>query len=288
MGDFTLGCLLGQYDKAQSFDVASAAAGFANVNSWLISPGSGAFSAGVEVHSSVQGLLASVGSWGAVHVWFSYDHRFADDAYGRWSPEVTTHAIRTDFRARLFGDAASGGTVVDYIGVGSLYVPRAPTLQVLRTSYSSVTSGTGGGGAIFRFKRGGSLTTSAGLYVDDVLTQIDPITLNPTWDYQEAAQVLAAQNRTLGGNLATYQWAKHFEYSVPLQYIPTSYADLLNWWWENRFNLALTLNTSDTESIRVVRLVNDRQPIGKRMQPYADQWQGLLQLESIDKGSLVF
>ena len=288
MGDFTLGCLLGQYDKAQSFDVASAAAGFASVNSWAISTGSGAFQL-TDVHSSAQGVQCLVGSRGAAHSFLQYDHAAVGDAYARWFPDVTTHAIRTDFRARLFGNTASGGVYADYLNVGVLTLPRATTLQALRTSDPAITSGAANGAPIFRFVRNGqALTTSVGMMVDDVLTQIDPITLNPTWDYQEMAQVLAAQNRTLGGNLSTYQWAKHFEYAVPLVYLSTSYADLLNWWWENRFNLALTLNTSDTESIRVVRIVNDRQPIGRRMQPYADQWQGLLQLESIDKGSLVF
>ena len=73
-----------------------------------------------------------------------------------------------------------------------------------------------------------------------------------------------------------------------MRFLPTSHADLINWWWENQFNLVFTLDTSDSESTRILRMVNERQPIGGRIRPYKDQWQGTLQLESIDEGGLVF
>jgi hypothetical protein len=121
-----------------------------------------------------------------------------------------------------------------------------------------------------------------------VLTTIDPITLLPEWDFEERARVLKAEHRTQGGLLYTYVWEKHFAYNVPLRFLSDSHAALLNWWWENQFDLALTLDSSDSESTRIVRIVNDRQPIGKRIRPYANLWEGMVELESIDRGSLVF
>jgi hypothetical protein len=40
--------------------------------------------------------------------------------------------------------------------------------------------------------------------------------------------------------------------------------------------------------VRIVRIVNDRQPIGRRVRPYDDLWQGALELESINTGALAF
>jgi hypothetical protein len=37
-----------------------------------------------------------------------------------------------------------------------------------------------------------------------------------------------------------------------------------------------------------VRNVNDRQPIGRRIRPYDNLWEGVLQLESINDGAPVF
>ena len=124
--------------------------------------------------------------------------------------------------------------------------------------------------------------------LDDVLTQIDPITIYPEYSFREQARVIESTHRTLAGNQLTYIWGKYFAYTVPLRFLPTSHADLINWWWENRFNLAFTLDTSDSESTYILGITNDRQPIDRRIRPYNDLWEGVLQLESINEGFLVF
>ena len=51
------------------------------------------------------------------------------------------------------------------------------------------------------------------------------------------------------------------------------------------------LDTSDANTIFPVRIVNELQPVGSKINPYpyaGAGWQGVLQLESLDKGSLVF
>jgi len=290
MGDFTLGCLLGAYDRAQSFDVASVAAPLADgdVGSWDFGVGSGALVA-TEAHSSAQGLFWRVGSYGVASQLVLYDHRAPDDAYGRWFPEVTTHALRTDFWVRLFSAATSGAVYQDFLdipGETNVFLPTAVGLRHVRNSVSNATSGSDG--PAWRLVRNGALPTSVSLGLDDVLTQVDPIALLPEYGFAEQARVIKTEHRTLGGDLHTYVWEKYFAWSVPLRFLPSSHADLLNWWWENQFNLLFTLDTSDAESLYVCRIVNERQPIGRRIRPYNDLWEGVLELESVNNGGLAF
>ena len=84
MGDFTLGCLLGQYDKAQSFDVNSFALGGSGINSWetvsIVS--SITFFDGVaHVHSSNQALQIEAFSHGSLQNLIRYNYAAENDVY---------------------------------------------------------------------------------------------------------------------------------------------------------------------------------------------------------------
>lgn len=289
-GDMTLGCLLGQYDGAQSFDVASKGGSLAtgDVGSWNIiaAVGSIEFTRTI-VHSSGQGLVLHVGCLGAAFPMLQYDYQKADDAFARWSPDVTTHGFRADFWAlinndgeRWFMDWNLGAIQISSFGV-------TPPIVIQKAKSLSAFSVVSGDGSQFRIAATATSAT-AQIQFDDVLVTVDPITLHPTFETEHRQQLISEQQRTLGGRLYSTVWDKFFAYTLPLQFLPTSHADLINWWWENNFNLALTLDTSDSESIRICRIANTQQPIGRRMSPYFDQWQGALLLESIDRGSLVF
>ncbi|MDH4249041.1 MAG: hypothetical protein OEW39_14650 [Deltaproteobacteria bacterium] len=288
MGDFTLGCLLGQYDGAQSFDVASKAL-TTLVNSWIkFGPQSSAYFQSSAVHSSGQGIRCEAYSNATGQALLSYDHATANDLYARWSPDVTTHAIR--YQGWVYADANSGVAVVladEGPGVGFLvkYIPQGTQLSpyLAQTHIYSFTSLVGQNIYVVP-----GVTNSMAVYWDDVLTTIDPITLYPEWSFTEQARLIQARHRTLGGREHVYTWGKYFAYEVPLRFLSTSHAALINWWWSNQFHLLFTLDTSDSESNFIVRIANDRQPIGGRVKPYVDLWQGVLQLESVHDARLSF
>jgi hypothetical protein len=297
MGDITLGCLLGQYDRAQSFDVDSAGAP-SEVRSWAKS-GQSSWSfvgcgAPQYVHSSAQSLRLDVFSRSGSESVLSYAYGRPDDAYARWFPEIDTHAVEAaawvllhpatssgDFRFHLFAQPEA-----------SLALPGrtlgADPLGFLRVASLVYSDGAGSPRVALHIPAGGGVTSDATILADDVLTTVDPIRLHPEWSFEERGQLLQDQHRTRSGTLHGLVWSKYLAFSVPLRHLPSSHAALLNWWWEQGLALLLTLDTSDSESLHAVRIVNDSQPIGRRMRPYADRWEGTLRLESLDPGGLAF
>ena len=287
MGDFTLGCLLGQYDRAQSFDITSN--NISNVNSWEKFDDSSLYFV-TEIHSSNQGLRQEIfppnGVPGddSIH----YDYSENNDVYQRWFPDITTHTGRSDCWARINDASFSGGLSFDILS-NAVVVPANTVLQPLASTSSVITSESS---ILAAFKKtdlwAGYFVSSFGLIIDDVLTQIDLIIIHPEYSFLEQARTIQTQHRSIGGEYRVSVWEKYFAYSIPLRFLSNSHADLINWWWENKFNLVFTLNTSDSESMYITQIVNQQQPIGKRIRPYNDLWEGVIQLESIDKGSLIF
>lgn len=314
MGDFTLGCLLGAPDGAQSFDVASTG-GVTDVQSWaktsattshfLVSSGDASFAGGggTLTHSSQQGLEVRVHSSAAAPGadLLVYRYGVAEDAHARWFPEVTTHLVRVDLWWDAIGNVAGlnkvqlnlhgGGARPGYTNPTTL-VPRfpdVPGLNHLRTLVAVQSVSDGRPRADFEYTGVQSIDFS--LVLDDVLVQADPITLHPEYGFAAEARVRKAEHRTRAGFLHTYHWSRHGAWTVPLRYLSAAEAALLNWWWQTQRDLVFTLDTSDSEAMQIVRITNDTQPIGGKIRPYAyadEGWQGVLHLEAINDGRLVF
>ncbi len=298
MGDFTLGCLLGQYDKAQSFDVDSGDWDYAggSVGSWNWWAGAtavptlrGTYS--TLPHSSYQAIDLVPCSHGIYSGRFSYGYGRSNDAHQRWFSEVKTHDLKLwawaqmkwlgssgEAKLHLFDGARDTNQVLPYAGGGQHLVSLASTTYSMGNGHPAIE---------LRMRTAQSSEVHRVL-LDDFLLQVDPITIHPDHSFREQAKVISSEHRTKAGKLHSYIWGKHLGYSVPLRFLSDFDADLINWWWENRFNLAFTLNTSDSESAQVVQIVNERQPIGSRVRPYNDLWEGVLELESINRGGLIF
>lgn len=298
MGNFTLGCLLGQYDRAQSFDISSKAITAANgtsVNSWAksVSTSSAFFTAvadgTTDVHSSGQGLQVQVYSNASANfAVMLHAYATANDMYARWFPDVLTHSQRVDIWARMTDSARSGYlqfAIVSPSNIASIpYSAGMANVRVAAQVYSDVANT----GAVRLRANTSVFVDCATMKMDDVIAQTDLINVYPEWSFAEAARAIQYNHRSLGGTHYTHRWSTYRTWQVPLRFLSTSHANLINWWWRNNLSLAFTLDTSDTESIHTCRIVNDTQPIGARIQPRSDMWTGMLELEALDGGSLVF
>jgi hypothetical protein len=224
----------------------------------------------------------------------SYDYGHAADAHARWFPEVETHALEASAWL-LCGPAPSSGSLSFKLAAqAELTVPLAGAqygldpLRYLRLE-TAVSSAAGVGPRVgLHVPAGTAIHSQTTVLMDDVLTVVDAITLHPEWSFEERSRLLRAQHRTRAGHLHTLVWDKYFAWSLPLRFLSDSHAALIGWWWERQPALLLTLDSSDSESRWIVRIANESQPIGRRMRPYGDRWEGALELESLTSGELAF
>lgn len=296
MGDFMLACLLGQEGGAQSFDVASHAP-VSGVGSW--SPGaatSWSFQGGdvpSAVHSSARALRAEVGSQAGPAPVMTYAYGRADDAHARWDPAVDTHVVETLAWMRA-GPAASSGDLLlrlEGLQTAAARLPGAAGSAALQPVALRTTVASAAGGAPrweLAVASGSAADSGTAAVVDDVLTTVDPLVLHPEWSFRERAQLIREQHRTRSGELHGVVWSRFLAYRVPLRFLARAEADRLNHWWRTQQPLVFTLDSSDAESRYVVRIVNDTQPVGRRLRPYDDRFAGALELESVRRGGLVF
>ena len=71
-------------------------------------------------------------------------------------------------------------------------------------------------------------------------------------------------------------------YQVPLRFVNSAGQSLINAWWERQDDVAFTLNSSETESTVLCRIVNTSLPINRFVRPYNDQFEGALLLEAVE------
>ena len=282
MGDFTLGCLIG---TNQSFDTW----GTTTPNSWSFLASVCSAYQTTQAHSSAQGVRMEVYSNALFEAGIRFGYGYGD-VRSRHFPDVETHAMHVSVWANPLAAADSGGFQIQLVSgagvIGSQIISY--TGNHARYNVAIQTTSWGGLYPYLDLQSVAAITGSLGILFDDVLARVDQITLYPEWSFQEQARLVQSRHRSLGGKEHVYTWGKYFAYEVPLRFLSTSHAALINWWWEKQFHLLFTLDTSDSESSFIVRIANDRQPIGGRVKPYADLFQGVLQLESVHDGRLNF
>jgi hypothetical protein len=283
MGTIRLGALLGRNQSFEAFADGpqgwvreSDQASFFRVDSVTV------------VHSSPYGLQAVVDSTGGAAGVLRYDYGTAGDAHALWFPAVTTHTLHGTLWARA-ADAASSGGLRWRLGgaVEALSAPIAHGAALAAYGLETVVASAAGlptAGLV----RVSAAMAPATVFVDDVLTVVDALALHPEWSLEERAHLERSVHRTQEGRLHGYTWHRHAAFRVPLRWLSGLEAERVNWWWEVQAPLAFTLDSSDAERVVPCLLVNDTQPVGRRIRPLADAWQGTLELAGLHDGRLAF
>lgn len=109
-----------------------------------------------------------------------------------------------------------------------------------------------------------------------------PYPLHPDWSFRDREAQIASRHRTQGGKLFFYRWSRYFKYQIPLRFVDSAGEYLLNTWWDSQDTVALTLDSSETESTVLCMFVNEARPIDRFVEPYTDFYEGILQLEAIE------
>lgn len=262
MGDFTLGVLLGEH---QSFDP--------NVGSWEKIDSVGSFDVQLtDVHSSAQGAIYEVFSSTGFDL-FQYDYEVGEN---KKFEGITSHVIDVSFWSRVTLDVASGIVEFD-VSCSGLQgrIVFSNSLQLHQLQFTESNS------LQLRFIALG-LSTDYNLFIDDILPELDQQVLHPNWDYTENEEIIKHLHTTIGGQTSQFKYSNFFKFEIGLFAIPTSQADLINFWWDNKVNLVYRPDTSDSNLVYIVRLVNQSKPLDTFVEVNnPDLLSGRLQLESI-------
>lgn len=288
MGEIRLGVLLGAEDRAQSFDVASFSIGALGIGSWQHQTGSiylvNSSNNANSVHSSDQGLVIETNS--AFDYFIRYPIRA--DTVSRYGPYITQHTIRALAWGRVTTAQDSGRISLQLLlttgefNAGFPFNTILSRVEIIRTDVLS--SGT------FPLididaQNVSSLCT---LLLDDVLVCADEQVLTPNWELNQREVLLASRSTSLGGRSSIVRWGGYNGFTIPLDYVPSSVADLFHHWWRIQAPCLFTLDTSDENACWPVRIVNQQTPLGGYRRPYSTLRSGALELQSIHAQTLVF
>lgn len=262
-----LGILLGQYGGPQSFEAPG---------SWQLAGAASLHVAQALVHSSPGGgwlAVASAAAGGSL----SYSYAAADDAYARWSPDVATHALVALLWAAVDRATDSGALVVTLAGVGSTPIGYGGgALLPWRLTASAVS-----GGPVALAFGWAAAAGSRGLYLDDVTTYVDPLTVMPLLGALDQGTLAVARHQT-SARVAEWPWAYQDEFALATPEVPSSWADLANRWWRGGRPLLLNRDTADPAR-RYVALLR-QQPAPKLAYPYFNQSPLALKLTALAEG----
>ena len=104
------------------------------------------------------------------------------------------------------------------------------------------------------------------------------VSLYPNWDYKESDRKIENRHRTRSGRMYVYKWAQYKQIKFSVEHVDSATMCAVNSWWGGNENLLFKLDGS--ADITSCRLVNKSKPIGKRVEPYLDEYKGVILLET--------
>lgn len=235
-------------------------------------------------HSSATGIYFTY--LGKSYAVYNYDYGKNDDLYLKWYSDLSSHRIVAYSWARSATEAASGSLAMVWSSSNeTVRTPMGYDGSALKRYQLDIIVSSGDS-TILSLEISSRTNTTVN-YVDDVLTSVDVIDLNPDFNTMELDAKDKIQGNTLSGRFYTYEKYNRNRWMLPLQYLPEDDKNKINWWWRNKFNVMFTMSQSDTTDMFVCQIVNAQQLISTRNEPYHDLWSGTLDLEEVSK-SLVF
>lgn len=268
---FELGVLLGAYGGAQSFESAGSWDHLTSQTSFFVGQS--------EVHSSPGGGQLDIFSSAIAINALTYNFAEDNDAFDRWFPDITTHQLIAYGWNRI-NKATNSGQILFLLGTATNeFIPVPFTIDLERQRIEIIVTSADDVNIVYRRTSLG--VNSFSLRMDDLLVAADIINLNPNWDYTENEEIIKHLHTTIGGQTSQFRYSNFFKFEIGLFAIPTSQANLINFWWDNKFNLVYSSDTSDTNLTYIVRLVNQSKPLDTFVEVNPDLLSGRLQLESI-------
>lgn len=103
------------------------------------------------------------------------------------------------------------------------------------------------------------------------------VSLDVDWEFQHNAQLIIERDLTVGGAAVDKLWSRFDAFELPISYLQSSDADLINEWWRDTEQLVFNFDGSCYD----VRITNEDQPFRSLNRPYQDLWQGTIIIQTI-------
>lgn len=104
------------------------------------------------------------------------------------------------------------------------------------------------------------------------------LTIEPTHDYKEVDDKIEQVVRARSGKRYNYLWSSFKKWSLPVVFVDSSFASIVNSYWSSNTNL-LFKNESSTSVFSVV-ITNNVKPIGELIKPYDNLYKGVIEVET--------
>ena len=101
------------------------------------------------------------------------------------------------------------------------------------------------------------------------------VTVYPEWDYEDRLAKMQEVDRGLTGQLFIYQFGSYRDFKIPVTYVTSADKTRIESWWMAGTSL-YWMNSGGTPVS--VRITNDVTPFTKRVKPYIDRFQGVIEL----------
>lgn len=118
-----------------------------------------------------------------------------------------------------------------------------------------------------------------------------PVSLHPTWDYLERNNKNKSFVRTQGGQLNAFTKVGNYnEYSLPVDYVTSASATLINSWWSSDSELELTVSRGiGGQQFGInVKITNDLNPLNMYVENKYTAFKGLVFLTTYDNSGATF
>lgn len=112
------------------------------------------------------------------------------------------------------------------------------------------------------------------LYVDSS----NGVSIEPDWEYAEPDKKLEDEHRMRSGGRYVYKWGSFRRWALPVSYVNSSFAAVVNSWWLS--NTQLLFKSESSTAVYSVQITNDDKPLGKYVQPYDTLFAGSIELET--------
>jgi len=105
------------------------------------------------------------------------------------------------------------------------------------------------------------------------------VDVEPTWGYSQSDEKIENRHRVRSGKSYVYKWGEFKRYKLPMTYVDSNFKSIVNSYWNTNTQL-LFMEVGNPSSVSSVRISNKKIPIGLNVEPYADLFEGVIELET--------